>query len=398
MRVCAASAMPSLEESAPADTGATSDFQVISQKVDLDIDFARRSVTGSTQIVAQPLTKDLKAFRLNCRQCRITRATIEGKPAPISYLDPYKKIKTRRGAGDVHQFDYFKSKIAAHVKENPDPELRLALPPRVTIKELDGDGGYTAARPILKRKESDTVGPLDTPTLQDDVGPRFAPVKIYLEFRVDDFRDGLHWVGFEEGDGRFPHVYTKNSLSPGAVSSVFPCVDNVNSRCMWELSITFPKTLGDAFRKARADANQAGTQNGVPLSDNSKDSDVLAPKKRTDEYLTVLNEEERALDLNVVCSGEMTDDVTDMTETGRRTVSFACATPVAARHIGFAVGPFEMVDLSAEFRQADEDEKLGQSAIKVLGYCLPNRSEELRNTCLPLSKVRDSPAYLFDAC
>lgn len=70
-----------------------------------------------------------------------------------------------------------------------------------------------------------------------------------------------------------------------------------------------------------------------------------------------------------------------------RTVSFACFAPVTARHIGFAIGPFEHVDLT-DFREMDEDDKLGQNAIKVDGFCLPGRAEELRNTCMPMAKVR----------
>ena len=70
-----------------------------------------------------------------------------------------------------------------------------------------------------------------------------------------------------------------------------------------------------------------------------------------------------------------------------RTVSFACFAPVTARHIGFAIGPFEHVDLT-DFREVDEDDKLGQNAIKVDGFCMPGRAEELRNTCMPMAKVR----------
>ena len=61
-------------------------------------------------------------------------------------------------------------------------------------------------------------------------------------------------------------------------------------------------------------------------------------------------------------------------------------TAVAPQHIGFAIGPFEYVDL-AEFRESDEDDKLGQNAVLLHGYCLPGRADELRNTCLPLAKV-----------
>lgn len=70
----------------------------------------------------------------------------------------------------------------------------------------------------------------------------------------------------------------------------------------------------------------------------------------------------------------------------KKTTSFVSSTVLAAQHVGFAIGPFEHVDL-AEFRESDEDDKLGQNAIPVHGFCLPGRAEETKNTCLPLAKV-----------
>ena len=61
-------------------------------------------------------------------------------------------------------------------------------------------------------------------------------------------------------------------------------------------------------------------------------------------------------------------------------------TAISAQHVGFAIGPFEHVDL-AEFRESDEDERLGQNAVPVHGFCLPGRVDETKNTCLPLAKV-----------
>ncbi len=56
------------------------------------------------------------------------------------------------------------------------------------------------------------------------------------------------------------------------------------------------------------------------------------------------------------------------------------------QHLGFAIGPFEHVDL-AEFRESDEDERLGQNAVPVHGFCLPGRIDDIKNTCLPMAKV-----------
>lgn len=59
---------------------------------------------------------------------------------------------------------------------------------------------------------------------------------------------------------------------------------------------------------------------------------------------------------------------------------------MSPQHIGFAIGPFERVDL-ARFREGDEDERLGQNATPVNAYCLPGRSSEVENTCFPIVKV-----------
>ena len=55
--------------------------------------------------------------------------------------------------------------------------------------------------------------------------------------------------------------------------------------------------------------------------------------------------------------------------------------------MGFAIGPFEHVDL-AEFRESEEDDRLGQNAVPVNGFCLPGRADEVKNTCLPIAKVK----------
>ena len=52
------------------------------------------------------------------------------------------------------------------------------------------------------------------------------------------------------------------------------------------------------------------------------------------------------------------DDVVDTEDDTRHTLSFGLSEPVTARHVAFAVGPFERVNL-ASARNADDEEKLG---------------------------------------
>ena len=43
----------------------------------------------------------------------------------------------------------------------------------------------------------------------------------------------------------------------------------------------------------------------------------------------------------------------------------------------------------SEYREIDDDEKLGDEAVRVHGFCLPGRSVEVRNSCVPMAKAVD---------
>jgi transcription initiation factor TFIID subunit 2 len=100
-------------------------------------------------------------------------------------------------------------------------------------------------------------------------------------------------------------------------------------------------------------------------------------------------DEEKALEMSVICSGELTDDISDPADPSRKTASFTCAVPVLPQHIGIAVGPFGHVDLS-EYRDTQDDERLGTNAIRVHAFCLPGREEEVRNSAMMLARTLDS--------
>lgn len=353
--------MSGVANDAHSDFLTTPDYTVLSQKVNLDVDFAHRSFSGTTELIVQPLVATLKAFRLHCRQTRIIRATIQGRPSPYTYNDPYTRLHIPRHKTSIRQHEYMRQRVESSLGQDPLPELTLPLPPRVIVKEAKQDA--------LPTKREDT-SPVDgNARLVEIAAPAdaigYAPMTISIQFETKHIRDGVHTVGFDPGDSRYPHLYTRNMLFPGTASAIFPCLDTSTQRTAWDISIRCPKTLGDAF----------------PLEIDHDDNRARCR--------IALSDEDRALDLVVVCSGDMTDEIIDISDESRKTVSFTCTTPVTARHIGFAIGPFEQVDLASEFRQIDEEEKLGQSAVKVNGYCLPGRADELRNTCMPLAMATD---------
>ena len=393
---------PFPEEVAAAPVQAAPEYSILKQRVDLDIDFAERSLKGSTEITVQPLAKELRQIRLHSRQCKPTVISAGGITAKWEYDDPYRRLRMPEQS-NVHQHDMLKAKIEASLRTAPQPELTVALPPRLKIQELQADPAASIQQvngtPALQKQESDAIAAVETPIAQSasQQGPQFAPVKLFIEFEIADFRDGLHWIGHADGDKRFPCVYTKAQAWPGNSSCIFPCVDDSTSRCSWEISIRCPKTLGDAYKTPRPSRDLPNGQTEVTASNDVEMTDGVDAGSRAhtqneesdEEYLIDLSEEEASLDLVVVCVGDTVDDVMDSEDETRHTVSFNLTQPVTARHVGFAIGPFEHVNLS-KTRDSDEEERLGQSAMRVDGYCLPGKSQDLKNTCYPMSWAIDN--------
>jgi len=287
----------------------TRQFTVFSQRVELEIDFRARSLIGRTEIFVLPQSKELKNIRLNCRQSSINSVTVEGNTANYTYDDPYDYLTPHESHG-VHQYHLLKQKLEPHLKIPPEEELVISLPKGINIQDLDVFA--PAAQELMKPTKAviDSASAIETPvTAAPDLAAGFAPLKIIISFETKNIRHGLHFVGWEDGDGRYPHVYTQNSSYPGTACSVFPCVEDPTSRCPWEISIKCPRTLGDAFSKSRSATDQnkrekSKSQNASPADDEMEfDSDT----ESSDGF--GLNEVEKTLELAVVSSGLMTDEV-----------------------------------------------------------------------------------------
>ncbi|KAL4814094.1 hypothetical protein BDW67DRAFT_166656 [Aspergillus spinulosporus] len=342
-------------------------YTVAHQKVELELDFASRSLKGKTEIIIHPHYRDLRYIRLNFRQGELKRVTVSGKVPLVKYTDPYESLQLY----GPHYHQRLASKLDGLLKTPPEPELTLTLPKSVRIDELDPFSVEAQDQMALRAPglADDTEGPLSSKTAETSL-PRFTALTVVIEFIVENIRDGLQFVGVENGDKRYPHAYTTNSLDHGTGCPLFPCVDDPSSRCTWEIAIRCPCTLGDVFERKPRDQSVGGT--GTRLRSNH---DRFAP-------------DDEALDLSVVCSGELTDEIVDSKDSSKKTVSFASYSPLSARQIGFAVGPFEYVNL-ADFRESDQDEQLGQNAIPLHAFCLPGRGDEVRNTCFPMAKAID---------
>ena len=364
-------------------------FTVVSQQLDLEVNLREQSLQGFTSIQLVPLSKSLRQIRLHCRQCKLGRISVESETANYSYKDPFDRLQPQPSYG-VHQHHLYRSRFAPQFKDPPDEELVIRIPNKVQVKELS-PFAVSQSQDAFNRSTKSTGNAsagLETPAVATAVeqNAAFAPLNVKIEFEIRHFREGLQFVGLSNGDSRYPHLFTQNSPFTGIACCLFPCVDDLQSRCIWEIRIKSPRTLGDALNSR---------SNGKPSTNSN--GDTSAPREAVeleamdidaeDSLDLTLSEEEQTLDMQVICSGEMADEIIDPSDARKKITSFNCSAAVSPNQVGFAVGPFETVDLS-DFREVDEDEKLGSEAVQVQALCLPGRVDEVRNTAMPIAKVR----------
>jgi transcription initiation factor TFIID subunit 2 len=306
--------MPGLVETPTPAPGAQAapglGYSVLHQTVELDIDILRRSLKGKTSITISPHSADLTKIRLNCRQCELKRANVNGISPTLTSTDPYKGLKYHKQA-TILQHSLFARKVEHLLKSPPEEELVVNLPKNVKIQEQDifaqasmaalasGGVGFMGERASTRETVAlDSALPLKT---SDPSTGKFEPLVINLEYVIDDIRDGLHFAGLEDSDGKYPHVYTRNSMFPGSACCLFPCVDSISSRCTWDISIKCHRTLGDAMKRTIVVSEKEA--NGTMVNGGVKRQPI-----EVDDY-SGLSPEDRELEMVVICSGDLTDEV-----------------------------------------------------------------------------------------
>ncbi|KAK3336057.1 hypothetical protein B0T19DRAFT_453357, partial [Cercophora scortea] len=384
--------MPSIADRETAvDSAAVTEYQiacepfvVLKQHVDLEVNFRDKSISGVSTIHFFLNNPDLDEVSFDARQCDvdIDGIKVDGFRTTASFHDPYDLMgyppQWQLGAGQHHVIRKRMQPLA--------PERRPDVPIKEREKQLLGCVPADRSLRVSLRPEGNLMDeprrPLKIKTVRmdkDDPNDEKSGIKISIPFRSKNIRDGLQFVGVEEGDSRYPHVYTRHSIEPGTASSIFPCVDDPGSRHPWKVSIKCPRTLGDAFEQS------ATTQ--PPVSNNCSRKRKFGDEHPSPVY-PLMDQEDKMMEMTVVCSGNLTGEQIDPKDDKKKTMTFECQNS-GAQHIAFAIGPFEHIDLWSEFRTEEADEKLGANAAKIHAYCLPGRAEEVRHSCAPIVSAAD---------
>jgi transcription initiation factor TFIID subunit 2 len=359
-------------------------FVVTQQNVDIEVDFAAREIHGASTIVVSPLSEDVEEVYIDARQCRIdlNNVTVDGTRTSAYFEDPYDRLTTSPNwlIGPKQHGVIFrrlqdltprqlpdaplaerdqKGCVPAHgslrVKLQPEPVV--GAPPRRAIKLKKRDSTFSFAGGLPSAAEGEAV----------------KTFTIRIPFRTKRIRDGLQFVGIDDGDARYPHVFTRHSIEPGMASSIFPCVDDIGVRVPWNISVKFPRTVADVY-----DSRIAG------LGGRNGRASELARAS-----LVSLSEEDKLREMTVVCSGTVTGETVDSADGSKKIMHFEIPRSMTAQHVGFVVGPFELVELWYDCRTEEMDDKLGDNAVKVQAYCLPSRRAEVVHTCAPVVSATD---------
>ncbi|KAM0615989.1 hypothetical protein ACHAP0_003075 [Verticillium nonalfalfae] len=381
-------------------------YFVIRQDVELEINFREKRIVGKCEItIASVRGHSMEEIAIDARQTEIDVDNIEiellkdtqpvGAPRKIAatYEDPYKLLdypSHYNWNATHHDLRRLRMRPLTHSRRKDaaaedretvgstpvDGSIRINLKDLERTKDLKEEGNQK--RPIKIRVSSANPGSSTTESPFDPNPLVSQEYRVTIPFTIKNIRDGIQFVGVDPGDFKWPHVYTRHSIEPGTASCIFPCIDDHGQSCAWSLAIKFPKTLGDALRQPLA------TQNGV--NGHSRSASQKS-QPHNDDY--ALSEEDKLLEMTAICSGFIAEELIDPTDDSKKIMLFELDKKASAQKLGFAVGPFQLVDVSAAFRPEADDEKLGANALKIQAFCLPGRAEETLNTCQALPSAAD---------
>lgn len=383
------------DELPPIKDDPVQEYFVIKQEVTLDVNFRDRRLDGSTDIFIVIFSDKVEDIHLDAAHCDIDTENVtvtemresngevvEGqkRKAAAEYNDPYNKLSHPKGwnwRAEHHDLRRIRARGIFHNRKADVPaenrEIEGCTPVYGSLKvSLRASKEQERPKLIIRKSMSNL----------DLANKGHKQFKISVPFTNKNPRDGLHFVGVDALDNRFTHMYSRHSIQPGTASCIFPCVDDHGARCDWRISIKFPRTLGDALHQALATQWDATTNGGHSHADGHDRSLRFA-------------EEDKLREMSVVCSGFLMEENVDPHDDHKKIMVFEPEKKVSVQKLGFAIGPFEHIDISSEFRTEEDEVKLGMSALKVHAYCLPNRGDWVRNTSAALTMAADFLTYTF---
>lgn len=188
-------------------------FKLAHQIVSLTgINFQRKIIIGVVELTIVPLKDNLRVIKLNAKQCRIYRVSLNDVyEAGFQYFDPFLDIT--HGDEKERTLEQFSpAHYSAAVQTDPDNnggELVITIPPEASGLVSEGRN-----------------------------------LRIGVEFSLENPQGGVHFV-IPEGDGnlaeRGAHMFTYCYENSSRLW--FPCVDSFAEPCTWRLEFTVDENM-----------------------------------------------------------------------------------------------------------------------------------------------------------
>lgn len=379
----------------------TQNLQVAHQRVNVDLDFCTKRLTGFTELTIVPTSSLLRCVKLDAREMKIRRILINGTElADYIYNDQLyindpeliEELATRRVPNvrdiisndfSVAQHHLLRKKLNYLFGQIEDDSLKsLEKPENLNSEEL-----LILLPETLKLQQSDpsalhtpnSLIPTNmTPLLFKNrlAGEVYSPIQIIVEYEVINPKNGLTFICPNDTESSKWHAFTTNSDYNVSTSSWVPCIDNLLERSIWSIELSIPRSVKNieilrnqmkkigGMRRKEIDLDDLGAGvNGEileipePAAVDSVDSDIKNAERDENEGEGEGEgeaegegeggEEEDNIDL-FVCTGDSnnTKESAHPTNISKKVVSWSIFNPVAAHHIGWSVGAFQSVELS----------------------------------------------------
>ncbi|RHY41386.1 hypothetical protein DYB38_003087 [Aphanomyces astaci] len=220
-----------------------SDFEYLQQRLRLHVDLMGRRLEGVSELILAPKIDSIKRIRVHCRQCVVSKVTVNGVEARFEHHDFLSEV-VQESYRDWNSFDLFyrgaivASKEGTLVIEMP-PTVRIVDQNDSTVDDEKKSDGETATD-----DERDATAVWDSSNHLPPSSTAFAPVVVRIEYTVSNPRGGVRFMLPDAlHPERVPHMYTYcgpfGGLCDGA-RTWMPCRDLLSDKCTFRVELIVP--------------------------------------------------------------------------------------------------------------------------------------------------------------
>ncbi|KAH9134566.1 hypothetical protein LEN26_006772 [Aphanomyces euteiches] len=221
------------------------DYEYLQQRLRLRVDLMDRHLEGVSELILAPKSADLKRIRVHCRQCQVSKVTVNGIEARFEHHDFLSEI-VQESYRDWNAFDLFYRGAIVASKEGT---LVIDMPEGVDIADKKiALSSSSSVNPTTDDEDTDEEKAPDAAVWDVDTLPTsttgYAPLCVRIEYTVTNPRGGVRFMlPNENNPTRTPHMYTYcgpfGGLCDGA-RTWMPCRDTLKDTCTFRIELVVP--------------------------------------------------------------------------------------------------------------------------------------------------------------